>query len=131
MEFTKLLVLFFVVVFPSRNDAVVTYSTVPYPDPDYNNRTVIILPEMENATVTFGCAAYQDGGLRETFWYVQPFGTSEPQSILNFPQFVRSGRVFQNLTIVNVTTDLDRGQVWCGPSRARREPRFLLGFEGE
>ena len=129
MELTKLIVLFFVVVFSSRTDAT-TFSTEPYPDPDCDNRTVIILPEEENATVTFGCLTYQDGGLRDTAWYFQPYGASGPESILDFPQFVRSGAQLQNLTIVSVTSDLDRGQVWCGPGLGQREPRFLLGFEG-
>ena len=130
MKLTKLLVLFLVVVFSSKIDATVFY-TVTFPEPDYDNRTVIILPEKENATVTFQCITYQDGGLQDTSWFIQPYGASQPESILNFPQFVRSGAQSQNLTIVNVTTDLDRAEVWCGPAVGQVEPRFLLGFEGE
>ena len=132
MELTKLLVLFFVVVFSSRANAAI-FSTVTYPEPDYENRTVIILPEEENATVTFQCVAFQDGGLRDTFWLIQPYGASEMEleSILDFPQIVRSGPQFQNLTIVNITSNLDRAQVWCGPAEGQLQPRFLLGFEGK
>ena len=130
MKLTKLLVLFFVVVFSSRADAA-TFSTVTYPDPDYNNRAVIILPEEENVTVTFQCITYQNGGLRDTVWFIQSYGASQLESILNFPQFVRSGPQNQYLTIVNATPDLDRAEVWCGPSVHQVQPRFLLGFEGK
>ena len=130
MKLARLIVLLFVVVFSPRTDAA-TFSTVTYPEPDYDNRTVITLPEEENATVTFGCVAFQDGGLRDTVWFIQPYGASKPESVLNFPQFVRSGAQNQNLTLVNATSDLDRAQVWCGPSVDQREPRFLLGFGGE
>ena len=132
MKLAKLIVLVFVVVFSPRTVAA-TFSTVTYPEPDYENRTVIILPEEENATVTFQCLAFQDGGLRFTQWFIQPNGASEMEleGILDFPQFVRSGSLFQNLTIVNATSDLDRAQVWCGPGVGQAEPRFLLGFEGK
>ena len=132
MELTKLIVLFFVVVFSSRTDAAI-FSTVTFPGPDYNSRTVIILPEEENATVTFQCIAFQYGGLRDTVWYIKPYGTSdmELKSILNLPQFVRSGFQNEYLTIVNATSDLDRAEIWCGPSVDQLEPRFLLGFEGK
>ena len=132
MQLTKLIVVFFVVVFLSRT-AAATFSTVTFPQPDYDNRTVIILPEEENATVTFQCVAFQNGVLRDTVWYIQPYGVSEMDlnSILINPQFVRSGAQNQNLTIVNATSDLDRAEIWCGPNVDQIELRFLLGFEGK
>ena len=130
MKLNKFIVLFFVVVFSSRTNSA-TFSTVIYPEPDDDGKAVITLPEEVNATVTIQCIAFQDGGLRDTAWFIQPYGASQLESILNLPQFVRSGPQNHNLTIVNATSNLDRAEIWCGPSIDQAEPRFLLKIEGE
>ena len=130
-ELTMLIVLLFAVVLSPKTDAS-DFSTTIYPEPDYDGRAVIILPEEENAIVTFQCVAYQDNGLRVTFWFIQRDGDSEPQDIpITSTQFVRSGTEGENLTIANITQDLGRAEIWCGPSNTQRESRFLLGFEGD
>ena len=130
-KLTRLIVLLLVVVLLLIADAA-SFSTVIYPEPDYDVRAVIMLPEEENATVTFQCVAYQDNALRVTFWFVQRYGDSEQQDIpLNSTQFDRSGTERENLTVAIITQDLDRAEIWWGPSNNQREPRFILGFEGD
>ena len=131
MEHAKLTVLLVTLVFSCRADAVI-FNTEIQPEPDYMGRAVIILPEEKNATVSVQCVSFQDGNLRVTFWFIQRFGERQPEPIfLSSTQFVRSGGVNQILTIVNITQDLDRAEIWCGPVDVQIEPRFLLGFEGD
>ena len=130
MELSKLCVLLVVLVFSSRTSAVP--STQIQPEPEYNDLAVIILPEEENATVTFTCVSFQDDQLRNTIWFVQrPEDTDKIPIPLNSTQFLRSAPENRNLTIVNITQDLDRARVFCGPGEGLTVPRFLLGFKGD
>ena len=131
MEPAKLLgTLLVMLVLSSRTDAVPT--TEIQPEPDYNGLEVIVLHEEENATVSFTCVSFQDDQLRNTIWFVQRAEDTDKISIpLNSTQFVRSGPENRNFTIVNITQDLDRARVFCGPGEGINEPRFLLGFGGD
>ena len=131
MGLSKLGVLLVVLVFSCKTDGL-DFDTLIQPEPDFGRRAVIILPQEENATVSVQCISFQDGALRLTFWFVQRSRDSTPQSIpIYSSQFVRNGHTGEILTIVNITQDLDRAQIWCGPIDDLIESRFLLGFEGD
>ena len=109
------------------------YSTTIIPEPTYMDMAIVVLPVESNATVSVQCFAYQDGGLRDTVWYIERVGENFQalKSVDNGGVAVFGGATRNIVTIVNATQDMHRAVILCGPSVDQLSRRFLLTFPGK
>ena len=71
----------------------------------------------EGESVTFYCRVLNEtnGTQMTTEWFIQRIDAGSPQTIVRSPNFNITGGTLQtNLTIQNLTSDLDRATLSCG-----------------